>query len=102
MITATFTLQNGLALYGGFDGSETLFSQRSYTTNVTILSGDISQNDTTSAGIVTDASLQNGNDNTRHVVYASNSDSTAILDGFTVTAGRATGSGYGRMGVGCT
>lgn len=44
--TATFTLKNGVALYGGFAGMETSRSQRNWQTNITVLSGDIDQNDT--------------------------------------------------------
>ena len=72
----SFTLQNGVALYGGFGGAETLRSQRAPQSNLTILSGDI--------GVVGDNS-----DNSYHVVVGSNTDNTAILDGFTVTGGNA-------------
>src|SRR5690349_8828972 len=53
--TASFTLENGVAVYGGFAGTETLLSQRDWNTNITTLSGDI--------GTVGDAS-----DNSFHVV----------------------------------
>ena len=38
-----FVLKTGVKIYGGFTGviTETLLSQRNYTANVTILSGDI-------------------------------------------------------------
>ena len=48
-ITSTFVLTDGVALYGGFDpgsGVDT-FSQRDWETYVTVLSGDIDENDTT-------------------------------------------------------
>ncbi len=78
--TATFQLLDSLAIYGGFAGTETARSQRDVSAHVTILSGDI--------GIKEDAS-----DNSYHVVTGSGTDATAVLDGFTVTAGKANGAG---------
>jgi hypothetical protein len=76
--SATFQMRSGLGIYGGFAGTETARSQRNSAAHLTILSGDI--------GIPEDAS-----DNSYHVVTASFADSTAVLDGFTVTAGNAGG-----------
>ncbi len=78
---AAFQLKNGVALYGGFDGTETDLEERDWEANPTILSGDI--------GIEGDAS-----DNAYHVFYhpdGTNLDNTAVLDGFTVTGGNADG-----------
>jgi predicted outer membrane repeat protein len=72
---ATFALMDGVAVYGGFTGDETLRSQRNWTTNVTTLSGDI--------GTVADAS-----DNSHNVVTGATG---ATLDGFTVTGGASSG-----------
>jgi hypothetical protein len=72
----SFVLKNGVAVYGGFAGNETLREQRNFQINVTILSGDI-------------GSVGNSNDNSYHVVVGSNSDNSAVLDGFTVTGGNA-------------
>ena len=74
--TISFVLKAGVALYGGFAGSETACDQRNWTANVTTLCGDI--------GIVDD----NG-DNSYHVVVGANN---ATLDGFTVTGGNANGA----------
>jgi gliding motility-associated-like protein len=68
-----FALKNNVAVYGGFVGTETLLSQRNYATNTTILSGDIGA----------------GNADCHHVVVGYNINSTAILDGFTITKGYA-------------
>ncbi len=73
--TATFTLRNNLALYGGFTGTESLLSERDAETNVTVLSGEIG------AGSL--------DDNSYHVLWGDSLDTTAILDGFTVTRGYA-------------
>ena len=37
----TFSVKNGTKLYGGFNGTETLLSQRNFDLNATILSGEI-------------------------------------------------------------
>ena len=84
---ATFTLKNGVKIYGGFVGTETLLTQRNWTTNVTTLSGDIG-----TVGVATD--------NSYHVVKGSGTDNTAVLDGFTITAGNANFSGTGASGGG--
>jgi hypothetical protein len=96
-LTATFQLKNGVALYGGFAGTETLRAQRNPATNVTILSGDIGAND--AANPITDTS-QIAPSNSYHVVTGSGTDATAVLDGFTVTAGAANGSGIYASGAG--
>ena len=48
--TETFQLINGVAIYGGFAGTETLLSQRDPAANLTILSGDIDKEDTDTNG----------------------------------------------------
>ncbi|MBL8696421.1 MAG: right-handed parallel beta-helix repeat-containing protein, partial [Planctomycetes bacterium] len=78
----SFTLPSGKEVYGGFTGTETLLSQRNPIANPTILSGDIG-----TLGVDTDNSL--------HVVDASGADSSGLLDGFTVRAGRAGGGSGG-------
>jgi hypothetical protein len=74
-----FTLKNGVAVYGGFAGTETLLSQRNVTVNVTILSGDI-------------GTVNNISDNCYHVVLSPANNSTAILDGFSISDGNANGA----------
>ncbi len=78
--TATFRLKNGVAIYGGFAGTETALNQRNPTTHVTILSGNIG----------------NGT-NSNHVVTGTTG---ATLDGFTITGGSATSSGGGMYSTG--
>lgn len=77
--TAAFTLVPGVAIYGGFGGTETERSQRDWATHVVTLSGDI--------GIV-----GNSSDNSYHVVVGSAVTGTAVLDGFVIYGGNADGS----------
>jgi predicted outer membrane repeat protein len=93
--TATFRPQLdawGVALYGGFGGygiSETLRTQRDWVAHPTVLSGDLDHNDlTTASGVVTNTANITGT-NAYHVVT---SYDYTTLDGFTITAGQATGA----------
>ena len=90
--TASFSLKNDVAIYGGFIGTETDRDQRDWKTNVTVLSGDIdgSDNITDTTGTVTTPSNIRGG-NSYHVISNTNVISTAILDGFVITAGQADG-----------
>ena len=74
--TDTFTLRNGVALYGGFAGTETHIDQRPWNTHPSILSGDI-------------RSVQHPNDYSYHVVTATDIGTTAIMNGFSISNGRA-------------
>ncbi len=101
--TDTFTLKSGVAVYGGFAGSETALGQRNPRTNQTILNGDIDGNDTdtNSNGILEpwlgDAIVGN---NAYHVVTGGGTNNTAMLDGFVITAGQANGSSPNDSGAG--
>jgi len=70
-------------VYGGFAGteialSESALTQRNWTANLTILSGDVDGNNTLDAG------------NSYHVVKGANS---TVIDGFTIQQGYANGAG---------
>lgn len=85
-LSATYLLVNGVALYGGFQGSEASVGQRNVTAHETVLSCDLTGDD---MGEVVGPSRQN---NCFHVVTGSGTDATAILDGFTIRDGYATGA----------
>lgn len=86
--TATFALMSGIAIYGGFNGGESNLSERDWNSNVTVLSGDIDNNDITLSNGVIDQPGDILGNNAYHVVIGSGTDSTARLDGVVVTAGR--------------
>ncbi|BDX37713.1 hypothetical protein CYCD_10680 [Tenuifilaceae bacterium CYCD] len=88
-----FRMKADVAIYGGFAGNEARaydLSLRDFTTNETILSGDV--------GTEKDFS-----DNCLHVIYNPASSAlagTAVLDGFTVTGGYANGNYPHKFGAG--
>ncbi|MBN1816139.1 MAG: right-handed parallel beta-helix repeat-containing protein [Sedimentisphaerales bacterium] len=82
---ATFALRNGLAIYGGFPAGGASMQDRDPISYPTILSGDLNGND---AGALTD---MNRSENVFHVVTTEGVDSTAVLDGFVITAGHGQG-----------
>ena len=94
-VNATYTVTSGIQLYGGFIATETLRTQRDWIANPTILSGDIDGNDITVSNVITTAANIVGN-NAYHVLVLDgvNGDpitQTTRIDGFTITAGNASG-----------
>lgn len=78
---ATFQMESGVRILGGFDRDTEFEYVRDENNPVhTVLSGDI--------GTRNDSS-----DNAYHVVTGSGADDTAILDGFTIKGGNANGPG---------
>lgn len=90
----SFELRAGVAVYGGFAGSETARSARNPdpATNGTILSGDRLGDD--AAGFAQRA------DNHHHVVTATGLAQAATLDGFTIRGGNGLAADYPAPGDG--
>jgi autotransporter-associated beta strand protein len=85
---ATFQLVSGVALKGGFAGwGATNPDARDVQAFPTILSGDLSGDD--------GPNFARNVDNSYHVVTASGVGATAVLDGFTIAAGKADDGGPG-------
>jgi len=95
---ATFQLINGLRLKGGYAGlSQPDPNARDIEKYQTVLSGDLDANDVDLAGAEwedIDNLIRWGSrkDNSYSVVTGSGTDQTAVLDGFTTTAGQADGT----------
>jgi hypothetical protein len=85
----SFSMKNDVAIYGGFTGTETLLEQRNEIYNLTILSGDLNGDD---------VGFTNNGENSIHVVNNISINSTAILDGFTITKGNANSGTYNSGG----
>ena len=81
---SSFQLQTGVTVYGGFKGDETQRNQRNVAGHPTILSGDLAGND--------GPNFANYAENSYHVVTASGTNPTAVLDGFIIEAGNASGA----------
>ncbi len=101
-VSETFALKSGVALYGGFDGTESARDERNWLLHRTILSGDLAQDDPNknSDGISPDPTTLIG-PNAYQVVTAVNVDDSAILDGFIVTGGKADGGFTSPCGLNC-
>lgn len=80
---STFELVNGVAMYGGFEGTESSLTERQADRPETILSGDLNSDD--------DPGFKKRGDNAFHVVKTRGSDAETILDGFTIASGFADG-----------
>jgi len=81
---ATFQLINGVTLKGGYAGLGAPDpNARDVDVYKTVLTGDLNRDD--------GSNWLSGDENCFHVITGSGTDSTAILDGFTITAGFAGG-----------
>ncbi|HOU13812.1 MAG TPA: choice-of-anchor Q domain-containing protein [Anaerolineae bacterium] len=90
-ITATFALTNGVQLYGGFSGAMNTLTERLPHVYLTVFSGDLEGDDQTDARhLITDTAYISGT-NVYHVVTAVGVNNTAVLDGFFITGGQASG-----------
>ncbi|KPK24483.1 MAG: hypothetical protein AMJ70_01790, partial [Dehalococcoidia bacterium SG8_51_3] len=98
---ATFQLKKGVTIKGGYAGfGEPDPNIRDIQKYETILSGDLDGNDVAvndPCDLLTEATRS---ENSYHVVTNINIDETAVLDGFSITAGNANGSFGDYTGVG--
>ena len=93
-----YFLPHNLELYGGFVGTETMLTERDFTVNLSILSGDHLGDDNDGDFV------NNKSDNARHVMWLTDTVNNAtIIDGITFAYGitePAAGAGNDRRGGG--
>ncbi len=82
----TFTLSDGVELYGGFLGTETALDQRNPEDNPTVLSGDINQDDVYGA-VVWYSGWNVTTPNSHHIMSGVGLSRSTVIDGFTFEAG---------------
>lgn len=103
----TFNVRPGLAVYGGFAGTELERQQRNVAANVTILSGDIGADDENEdRNHIAESTLMLRGENSTHVVRMNGTTAAGpvqrdtVLDGFVITAGAAYGAEASAAGGG--
>ncbi len=84
-LTVSLEFPHDMELYGGFNGTETMLSQRDVANNVTVVSGDHNDDD-----VPNDFQI-NRSDNARHIMWLTDTITNAtIIDGFTFASGSTT------------
>ena len=87
---ADFFIPSGVKVYGGFSGSETSLAERDWKQNISVLNGDIDQNDTYATDDPQLVESISGT-NALHVVSLADASPGTELNGFFVTGGSASG-----------
>ena len=83
-----FVLKKDVKIYGGFKGGESNIDERDWKTNITILSGDLNENNTSDE-----------DDDAFHVIISSGDVGNACLDGFTISGAYNTINTSGNINV---
>ena len=84
--TQSFNIPDNTYIFGGFPTGGGTFAQRNFTTNTSLLSGDI-------------GAININSDNSYHVVKIDSARQNTILDGFTLSNGNANGVGDNSVGA---
>ncbi len=98
---ATFHLVDGVALKGGYAGQGAPDpDERDFEQYASILSGDLSGNDTAATSPQAMLDDPTRGDNSHHVVTGQNLSGTTLLEGFTITAGHVDSTAENPNGAG--
>ncbi len=90
--TESFRMEDDVRVYGGFNGSETLLSERVLGATPSIMTADVNGDDNTGGSNA---------ENSYHVVRAAGANAGSLLDGFEIQAGNANlGSSNNDRGAG--
>ncbi len=87
----SFWVKGGVRLFGNFNGTETDISQRDFSSNPTILNGDLNDDDIVS-GSFPDLEITGNDENVFHVILVSDMNTVVykvVIDGFTIKNGNA-------------
>lgn len=82
--TRSFILESGMKIFGGFPADGGAWEERDWELHPTILSGDLNGDD--------GQDFANYEDNSYHVIIATDVNRLAKLDGFIITGGNANGA----------
>ncbi|MBD2702001.1 hypothetical protein IC229_15230 [Spirosoma sp. BT702] len=96
----SFTIANGVSVYGGFAGNETSLVGRNLSLNPTVLSGDIDNDDTNTDGNSIAESISDVKGNNSSNVVTVLPSAVARLDGFIITGGVVITTGADDRGAG--
>jgi hypothetical protein len=83
-VNSVFAVRQNISIYGGFAGTEVNFEERDPSVNLTVLSGDINEDD------IEGDFTTNKSENTRHVMYVDSLLNLVIIDGLTIKGGQTT------------
>lgn len=92
---ASFELGEGVAVYGGFKGDENTRDERDPNVNVTVLTGDLDDDDVKNTSGITLSWRDIRGSNSSVVVKSEKCTQKTVLDGVTVTGGNGAKDGGG-------
>lgn len=97
--TQTFSMKTGIAVYGGFAGTESMLAERNPALYPVTLSGDLLGDDSAAGTLAVSSPITTG-DNALRVITNSSVTSTGVLDSVIIRGGNADGTNTTTSGAG--